>query len=102
MFSILEWLRLLFAFHGGARAQDSAFFVDRDRMRWLTYPNAMKDVRALWARASTVENASQYGLHSLRVAGYNAAKSGPRGVTLAVAQGGWMSAAHERYERFNI
>ena len=44
----------------------------------------------------------RYGLHSLRVAGYNAAKQGKHGTALAVAHGGWMSTAHERYDRFNI
>ena len=102
VFSLLMWLRRLFALHGGARAQDSAFFLDRDKKRWLTYQNAMRDVRALWARASSAERASQFGLHSLRVTGYNAAKVGEKGVQLAVAQGGWMSAAHERYERFDM
>ena len=62
----------------------------------------MRDVRALWARVSSAAHASQFGLHSLRVSGYNAAKAGKKGVQLAVAQGGWMSAAHERYERFDM
>ena len=102
VFSLLTWLRRLFALHGGARDQDSAFFLDRERKRWLTYQNAMRDVRALWARVSSAAHASQFGLHSLRVSGYNAAKAGKKGVQLAVAQGGWMSAAHERYERFDM
>ena len=101
-FSLLYWLRLLFTMHGGARAPDSAFFLDKDRKRWLTYSNAMRDVRALWARVSSDERASEFGLHSLRVTGYNAAKAGRGGVQLAVAQGGWMSSAHERYARFDM
>ena len=101
-FSILAWVARLFAFHGGARAPDSPFFLDADRVRALTYANAMVHVRSLWARVSSVENAKRYGLHGLRVAGYNAGKNGSGGVTLAVAQGGWQSSAHERYERFQM
>ena len=99
-FSILKWLRLLFSFHGGARAHTDPFFLDHDRSRWLTYSNALRDVRALWARASSVEEANRYGLHSLRVAGYNGAKQGKHGTVLACAHGGWSSDAHERYARF--
>ena len=101
-FSILLWLRRLFSFHGGAREPLSPFFVDRDRSRCLTYANAMRDVRELWARASSVSEAAKYGLHSLRVAGYNGAKHGKHGTTLAVAHGGWSSDAHERYDRFQL
>ena len=101
-FSIIKWIRLLFAHHKGPRDPRTAFFQDKDRKRWLTYSNAMRDVRALWARASSEATASLYGLHSLRVAGYNAAKQGKHGVALAVAHGGWMSSAHERYDRFSI
>ena len=36
------------------------------------------------------------------MAGYNGAKRGKHGTTLAVAHGGWASLAHERYDRFNI
>ena len=43
----------------------------------------------------------KYGLHSLRVLGYTLAKRGA-GETLAVAQGGWRSDTHERYERFTV
>ena len=101
-FSILTWLSRLFALHGAARDGEGPFFVDGDRVRALTYSRAMVHVRALWAKASSVETAKKYGLHSLRVAGYNAGKRGAGGVTLAVAQGGWQSSAHERYERFNM
>ena len=67
----------------------------------LTYAAAMRDVRALYERVSSVEEASLYGLHSLRVSGYTLAKRGV-GEALAVAQGGWHSDAHERYERFSL
>ena len=38
--------------------------------------------------------------HCIRVLGYNLSKNG-NGVDLTVAHGGWMSAAHDRYERFS-
>ena len=101
-FSILMWLTRLFAFHGRARDSNGPFFLDSDRVRALTYSRAMVAIRALWAKASSHEEAMKYGLHGLRVAGYNAGKRGKGGSALAVAQGGWQSSAHERYERFNM
>ena len=56
-FSIIMWIQLLFSHHKSARDKHAAFFQDRDRKRWLTYGNALRDVRALWERASTRENA---------------------------------------------
>lgn len=52
------------------------------------------------AVAST-EEAQRYGLHSLRVTGYTLARRGA-GEALAVAQGGWHSDVHQRYDRFSI
>ena len=46
----------------------------------------MGQVRGLWARVSSPEEAKRFGLHSLRVTGYNLAKRGS-GEGLAVAQG---------------
>ena len=102
VFSILLWMTRLFAFHGRARDPDGPFFVDNDRVRALTYSRALTLVRALWAKASSPAEAKKYGLHGLRVAGYNAGKRGSGGTALAVAQGGWQSSAHERYERFRL
>ena len=101
-FGILNWIQRLFALHGAPRDRKAAFFMDKDRRRCLTYSNAMRDVRALWARVIGADAAARYGLHGLRVAGYNGAKRGKHGTTLAVAHGGWASAAHERYDRFDI
>ena len=61
----------------------------------------MRHVRDLWAKASSEDEALKYGLHGLRVLGYTLAKRGA-GETLAVAQGGWRSDTHERYERFTV
>lgn len=101
-FNILTWVSHLFRLHAGSRHPDSPFFVDRDRVRPLTYANATRDLRALWARASCGAVANALGPHGLRVMGYNAGKKGPKGAVLAVAHGGWGSDAHERYDRFDM
>ena len=98
--SILTWVSHLFRLHGGARSPEDPFFLDRDRHRPLTYTNATKDLRALWARASCGALANTLGPHGLRVEGYNAGKRYNKELT--VAHGGWSSDAHERYERFHM
>ena len=61
-------------------------------MRPYLYRKAMDDARALYARVVTEEEAKAYGLHGLRVAGYDEARR--RNRELAVAHGGWESTAH--------
>ena len=100
-FSIMFWVQLLFGFHHGARDQDAPFFVDRDRRRPYLYSKATVDIRALWAAVVGQAEANSCGLHGLRVAGYDAARRGPGGEELAVAQGAWRSTAHRRYDRFS-
>ena len=98
VFSILMWLRTLYALHGTERDPGSPFFVHPEcHSRPLTYTRAMRDVRKLVARASSEETAALYGLHSLRVTGYTMTKR-TLGERLAVAQGGWESDVHQRYE----
>lgn len=100
LFSIRLWMQRLLAFHGAARPADRPFFVaPSERAVPLTYGSAMRHVRLLYAKASSEDEAHKYGLHSLRVTGYTLAKRGA-GESLAVAQGGWHSDAHSRYERF--
>ena len=41
-----------------------------------------------------------YGLHGLRVSGYDLARRHDE--ELAVAHGGWKSTAHKRYSRFSL
>lgn len=122
-FSIKLWLRCLFRLHGSPhscmrRPPDAPFFVhssvgdgsltedDVDGVAGgpayapLTYAAALRGFRAMLARVTSADEAASYGLHGLRVQGYNLAKAAC-GVDLAVAQGGWHSTAHERYERFS-
>ena len=77
------------------------FVAPEDRQQPLTYQTGMRHVRELWEKASSRDEAMKYGLHSLRVTGYTLGKRGG-GEALAVAQGGWHSNAHERYERFTL
>ena len=102
VFSLSAWLRRLFAFHGGARPRHSPFFLEPDRVRAYLYAHAMRDCRRLYARVVGETAAQQYGLHSLRVSGYENGKRGAVGEELAVAQGGWRSTAHRRYDRFTM
>jgi hypothetical protein len=100
LFSIRGWTQKLLRLHG-ARQGDAPYFVaPSDRSCPLTYQSAMRHVRALLARVSSQEEAERYGLHSFRVTGYTLAKRGAS-EALAVAQGGWHSDAHERYDRFS-
>jgi hypothetical protein len=100
-FSVVSAITAVFRHHGGARSPDAPFFTDGPGgVRPLTYAAATRDVRHLWARASSKATADGYGLHGLRVAGYTHGKRGALGEELAVAQGGWRSTAHLRYDRF--
>ena len=100
-FSVLVAITRLFRLHNGPRDPDSPFFTTAPGgTAALTYSHAMRDVRRLWASVSSPETALLYGLHGLRVAGYAHGKRGKLGEELAVAQGGWKSLAHLRYDRF--
>ena len=100
LFSMLRWTQELFAWHGERRPGDAPFYVDRDRRRPYLYGKAIADMRELFARATTKEEAYSYGLHGLRVTGYDLSRR--YNPELAVAQGGWKSSAHERYDRFPL
>ena len=94
-------MQRLLAFYKGVRPADRPFFVAPGEPTVpLTYQMAMRHIRRLYEKASSSEEAKLYGLHSLRVTGYTLAKRGA-GEALAVAQGGWRSDAHMRYERFS-
>lgn len=100
-FSIIKWLHLFWVCMPSTsdpRSPESPFFRDHLGQRALTYTQAVKDCRALWARVVSPEEAATYGLHGLRVSAYNYARA--HDPSLAIAQGGWTSQAHTRYERF--
>ena len=100
-FSVFTWLRRLYAFHGQARAPTAPFFLAADMAHPLTYDSAMGQFRKLVARVSDVPTSKLYGLHSLRVSGWNGARTGPEGEEVAVAHGGWHGGSQRRYDRFD-
>ena len=100
-FSVFVWLQRLFAFHGGARSATDPFFVTPDRRHPLTYGTAMSQFRRLLERVSDKATSMLYGLHSLRVSGWNGARTGPEGEEVAVAHGGWHGGSQRRYDRFD-
>ena len=98
VFSVFTWYRRVQAFHGGPREPTAPFFVARDRVRAYTYGAAMSDFRAFLGKVAAC-TPEDYGLHSLRVLGYNLSCEAV-GEDLTVAHGGWKSSAHKRYARF--
>ena len=105
VFNILFWLKAFWGFFpddGSStdRLPDSPFFRDFEGQRVLTYNNALESSRRLYAKVVSIEEASTYGLHGLRVEAYNRARA--HDPLLAVAHGGWASVAHERYARFEV
>ena len=96
--SPFKWYRLLMSFYPGPRAETSPFFLSRDKTRPLTYAGAMSDFKKLLRRVSPDD--SDYGLHGLRVEGWNlGAAVDP---DLAEAHGGWKPGNASRYSRFNL
>jgi hypothetical protein len=85
-------------FYDGPREETSPFFMARDRKRPYTYSAATADLRRMLRKVS---GDVEYGLHGLRVQGYNDACAGAS-EQLAVAHGGWKSTAHTRYARFSM
>ena len=80
------------------RLPNQPFFLARDKQRPYTYRCGLSDLDMMLKRVGCTET---YGLHSLRVLGYNLSKRG-NGQDITVAHGLWMSAAHTRYERFSM
>ena len=76
--SIVFWVQKLFRLwgrsFGGPRDPKAPCFVHRDLRQAHTYPSMIKDYRALWSRAPSCEDASEYASHSLRVAGFSTSR----------------------------
>ena len=92
------WYRRLMAFYDGPRDPSSPFFTARDRVRPYTYSAASADLKSSLGRVSTD---TDFGLHGLRVTGYNKSKEA-NGEDLAVAHGGWKPGSNSRYDRFSL
>lgn len=92
------WYRRLMGFYDGPREETAPFFMASDRTRPYTYTAAHGDLKRLIRRVQVDDD---FGLHGLRVEGYNRAKSAV-GEDLAVAHGGWKPGSNSRYDRFNL
>ena len=100
VFSVLLWFQRLSEFYPHGRDPDDPFFMSRDRSRPYTYTCAMSDLRSRLARVGV--DGYLYGLHGLRVAGYNSSLH-VNGEELTVLQGGWSSAkSASRYHRWSV
>ena len=86
------------SFYDGPRDPASPFFMARDRRRPYTYTAAMADLKTMLLRVGTD---AAYGLHGLRVEGYNCSKE-ENGEELTVAHGGWQAGSNSRYDRFKL
>ena len=84
--------------HLGPRSATDPFFLAQDMKRPYTYTAAMSDLHFFLAMVS--EDIA-FGIHGLRVLGYNLSKQAV-GEDLTVAHGLWTSKAHTRYERFGL
>ena len=98
VFSMSRWYSALMQHYGGTRPGGDPFFMAKDQERAYTYSAAMADLRVMLDR---IDCTARYGLHSLRVLGYNLSKRA-NGEAITVAHGLWLSSAHTRYERFGM
>ena len=96
IFSIFMWYRLLMTFYPEGRRPEEPMFAGRDRTRPYTYGACMADLKRMLHKIGVT---IPYGLHGLRVEGYNQSRAA-NGEELTVAHGGWKSTAHKRYQRF--
>ena len=97
-FSPFFWYRKLMSFYDGPRDPASPFFMARDRQRPYTYTAAKSDLKVFLLRVGTD---AEYGLHGLRVEGYNCSKE-ENGEDITVAHGGWQKGSNTRYDRFKL
>ena len=95
-FSISFWYMSFVRAIGREREREEPMFLNRDQKRPYTYPCLLAD---LHARQTALGLDTEDTPHGIRVLGYNLSKAG-NGEDLTVAHGGWLSTAHDRYERF--
>ena len=99
-FSVLKWFRAYMQFFPQGREPGDPFFLARDRTRPYTYSAAMSDLRQRCARINVDGNL--YGIHGLRVEGYNASLRA-NGEKRTVAHGLWSGpSAAGRYLRLSV
>ena len=99
VFSVVRWYQALLAHWPASRDREAPFFLARDKTRPYTYTAAMSDMARMLKKVGCKE---RYGIHSLRVSGYNWSKSSANGEDLTVAHGMWKSSGHKRYSRWDV
>ena len=99
-FSVLSRFQSYMSFFPSGRDEEAPFFLARDRARPYTYAAAMADLRERCARVGV--DGSRYGIHGVRVAGYNASARA-NGHDVTICHGLWSGAASSnRYHRFDV
>jgi hypothetical protein len=93
------WLLLYCSMRPENDDLNTAFFVTSDGLP-LLYHHLLNDMRMLFCKVQgiTWEIAKRFGLHGLRVLGYNAGRAA-MGEDVAALQGGWFSSCHQTYGR---
>ena len=96
--SMMFWFTTYLSFVGD-RDPETPFFVGPDG-RHAVYSELLDSFREAMTRVPgvTMDIAKKYGLHGLRVLGYNCWRAA-EGEDVAVLQGGWGSEAHRSYGR---
>ena len=96
LFNLKYWLACYLKLRGAGKDGDP-FFVNEDGTT-LTYQVILDYMRLVFRRFMTRAEAAVYGIHGMRVAGYNCARLG-KDPELAQLQGDWGTTACLRYER---
>jgi len=84
--SPFKWFKLHASFFDGKREPTDSFFKSEDMVRPYTYTAATRDL--MWFLQQVSPDDTAYGLHGIRVEGYNNSKKA-NGEDLTVAHGLW-------------
>ena len=99
-FSVLQRFKVFMRFFAAERDGEAPFFLARDRVRPYTYAAAMADLKTRCARVGV--DGSRFGIHGIRVAGYNASVRA-NGHDLTICHGLWAGpSSASRYHRFDV
>ncbi len=99
-FSVLRRLKVFMHFFAAERDGEAPFFLARDRVRPYTYATAMADPKTRCARVGV--DGSRFGIHGIRVAGYNASVRA-NGHDVTICHGIWAGpSSANRYHRYDV
>ena len=97
-FSVSRWYMAYARLRGAVKDYNQPMFYARDRRRPYTYSCFVSDLKGIQERLGVQEKGTPHGI---RVLAYNLSKRA-NGADLTQAHGGWMSSAHNRYERWKM